>query len=132
MTRLPARILPLLWLLAVSAVAADLPPMVTSYAEKPVQHFNRQLDKARREQASWSESPEQISRHYAGAQFTLIRTVQRKNETLAYLSKSSLEYYQQVLLILTLQQQGHHWALKRARVSWQCKRGQHFSTAPCH
>ncbi|MGI2257820.1 hypothetical protein [Shewanella sp. GXUN23E] len=132
MTRLPARILPLLWLLAVSAFAAELPPMVTSYADKPVQHFNRELDEARRQQASWSESPEQISRHYAGNQFTLIRTVQHQNETLAYLSKSSLEDHQQVLLILTLKQQGNHWALKRAQVSWQCKRGQHFSTDPCH
>ena len=136
MLSLPQRIVslfvPLILMLGSQAMAAELPPMVTSYAEKPVQGFNREVQQASKHNESWVKQPESISQHYAGSQFKLVRTVLHGNVSVSYLTKNDLHHHKQVLMILMLEQSGKHWRLNKAMVSWQCTKGQHFSTDPCH
>lgn len=135
MLSLPCRLFSLilsLLLFGFPAFAADLPPMVTSYAEKPVQGFNLEVQQAIKQHQTWVNKPETISRHYAGEQFKLMRTVPRGNVSVSYLTKVDGHHSKQVLMILMLEKQGKSWKLQKAMVSWQCKKGQHFSTDPCH
>ncbi|MCL2913433.1 hypothetical protein L2725_06475 [Shewanella corallii] len=131
-TRFVSLLTALILVICSQAMASDLPPMVTSYAEKPVQGFNRQVEAASKQDKKWVRQAESISQHYAGSQFKLVRTVPHGNVSVSYLTRIDQHHHKQILMILMLEQSGKHWRLNKAMVSWQCKKGQHFSTDPCH
>ncbi|WP_025819555.1 hypothetical protein [Shewanella marina] len=111
---------------------ADTPPIVVSYADRPIHAFNQQLIQAQQAQASWSTSPESISQQYAGSDFAVISTKQYQGSTITYSLSHPKPNHPQMMIILSMRQtMKQSWHLQSAWLTWRCKNGQNFGTGRC-
>ena len=117
--------------LTLSPAFAIEQPIVVSFADQPINSFNQQLKQAQQQHRGWSQQPESISKHYAGANFRVAKVKQYQGKVLTYNVSAGNSKHPKMLLILSMQKQRNNWKLDGARLTWKCKNGQHFSTDRC-
>ncbi|MGL4936794.1 hypothetical protein [Shewanella sp.] len=113
------------------AAAQTLQPIIISYAVQPVSDFNQQLLKAQAQRQTWANDPSQISSHYAGNKFTLLRSQAYKGSVVTYQVSELSAQHPQMLLILSLKKNTQHWQVNSAQLAWKCHDSQHFGTDRC-
>ncbi|BDM63599.1 hypothetical protein NFHSH190041_10510 [Shewanella sp. NFH-SH190041] len=118
--------------LALSPLAnADNLPMVLSYAQQPIRHFNHELLTAQQELRQWTQLPDTISQRYAGQSFTVTQVVHQGDGVVTYSQSQAYANHPQLLLVVSMNKHNGQWQINGAKLSWRCEKGQYFSTDPC-